>query len=281
MRPLAGPTTGDTGCPHRGAGPVRGPPDARTGGDQERSPLASSLQDLGPGVGMRSGLLVLVMVLALASAAPPAHAITLSEIVALSRAGLADEVLLALIEVEARVFSIDADTIAWLHESGVRPRVIEAIVRSGRSPRVDERAQPAAPPAGLPPEPAEVAVPPRVIVIERAAPAVVVAVPVYVAAPVVGVSRRRVARRAVESARPVVSTGFNTTVVSTGFGARPAARPPSGAPAAQSVYWGWGGRLRPDAWKPAWEAAGPRRVVAASPLCYKAGPAVVVAHSPR
>lgn len=208
---------------------------------------------------MRSAPLVLVMVLSLASAAPPAQAITLSEIVALSRAGLADEVLLALIEVEARVFPIDADTIAWLHESGVRPRVIEAIVRSGRSRRVEERAQPAAPPAGSLPEPVQVPVPPRVIVIERDAPPVVVAVPVYVAAPVVGVSRQRVAGRVVESARAVVSTGFNTPVVSTGFGARPAARPPSSASPAQPVSWGWGGTLRPDAWKPAWDAGRPRR----------------------
>lgn len=206
---------------------------------------------------MRFAPFVLAVLLALAAGAPPAQAVTLPEIVALSRAGLADEVLLALIEVEARVFPVDAETIKWLHDSGVSPRVIEAIVRSGRSRLPDQPTEQAVSAAPALPEPVYPSGP-QVIVIEREAPPVVVAVPVYVAAPVVRVSRRA-AVRAVDADRLAVGTGFNTPVVSTGFGVPHTSRPaPSGA-SSGPVYWGWGGTLRPDAWKPAWEAGRPRR----------------------
>ena len=63
-----------------------------------------------------------------------AEAITLREIVELTRAGLSDDVLLALIEVDQRVFEIDPDTLKALKDAGVSPRVIVAIVKSGRTP---------------------------------------------------------------------------------------------------------------------------------------------------
>jgi hypothetical protein len=197
----------------------------------------------------------LVVAVALGAFAPAAQAVTLQELVALSRAGLPDEVLVALIEVEARVFPIDADTLKWLHEAGLSPRLIEAIVRSGRSRRVEAGAEPLAAPDV--PAVSPVPVPPSVVVIEREAPPVVVTVPVYVAVPVAPVVSRRVAVRRSATPAAVVSTGFGGVPVSTGFGAaRPVHLPPSDPPA--PVYWGWGGQLRPDAWKPAWDAKPPK-----------------------
>ena len=78
----------------------------------------------------------LVMVVAvLTASAVRAEAITLTEIIELTQAGLSDDVLLALIEVDQRVFSIDPETLKTLQDAGVSPRVIVAIVKSGRTPQ--------------------------------------------------------------------------------------------------------------------------------------------------
>src|SRR4051812_18645293 len=107
-----------------------------------------------------------------------ADALTVRDVVELTRAGLGEEVLLALIEVDRSIFPIDAATIKELKASGVSERVIAAMVRSGREvtpppePVVAEIAPPPVPPQ------------PQVIVIEhRDAPEVrevPVAVPVYI-----------------------------------------------------------------------------------------------------
>jgi len=113
-----------------------------------------------------------------------ADAVTLREIIELSRTGLGDEVLLALIDVERRAYPVDPDTLKMLKESGVSERVIIAMIRSGRSkPPVPET------PVALTPHPDPPQ--PQVIVIdhlgrENAAPVreIAVPVPVYVAVPV-------------------------------------------------------------------------------------------------
>ena len=155
------------------------------------------------------------IVLALSLVPSTASAITLREVVELTRAGLSDEVLLALIEIDPRVYPIDAATLRMLKESGVSERVIVAMVKSGRT-------QP--PAAEI--VPIEVVPPPepQIVVVERERPVVrevAVPVPVYIAVPV---ERHTRDRRDVERPKPA---------------------PP--------VYWGWGGKLRPDAWKPAEE----------------------------
>ena len=58
--------------------------------------------------------------------------LTVRDVVELTRAGLGEEVLLALIEVDRSIFPIDAATIKELKSSGVSERVILAMVRSGR-----------------------------------------------------------------------------------------------------------------------------------------------------
>lgn len=157
-----------------------------------------------------------------------ADAVTLQEIVAMSRAGLGDEVLLALIEIDQQVYPVDPDTLKTLKDAGVSEKVILAVVKSGRvRPPVTAATEPAfaVPPAQPEPEP-------QVVVIERERPVireVPVAVPVYVAVGVPRHDRRRDGRHDGHRVKPDEHR------------VRPA----------EPVYWGWGGKLRPDAWQPA------------------------------
>ena len=180
---------------------------------------------------------LLIMVVALIGVSiSRAEAITLREIVELTRAGLSDDIILALIEVDQRVFAIDPETLKALKDAGVSTRVIVAIVKSGRTP-----APPAEPMVDiLPPDPP----PPQVVVVDRPVVhevAVAVPVPVYVA---VG-GRSRVRHRDVPYAVP--HRPFDPIEIPT---LSPAARPERHKHV-EPVYWGWGGKLRPDAWQPA------------------------------
>jgi hypothetical protein len=178
---------------------------------------------------------LLIMVVALIGVSiSRAEAITLREIVELTRAGLSDDVLLALIEVDQRVFEIDPDTLKALKDAGVSTRVIVAIVKSGRTP-----APPAEPVVDIvPPDPP----PPQVVVVDRPVVrevAVAVPVPVYVA--VGGHSRARHRDLPYAAQSP-----FAPLEIPTVYPARPERHK-----IAEPVYWGWGGKLRPDAWQPA------------------------------
>ncbi len=104
---------------------------------------------------------LVLVVSAITLFAARAEAVTLREIVELTRAGLSDEVLLALIEIDQRVFPVDPDTLKMLKDAGVSPAVIVAIVKSGRTPKPQ-------------PEPALLAEtvpadqpPPQVVVVEK------------------------------------------------------------------------------------------------------------------
>lgn len=181
---------------------------------------------------MRRALPIALFVFSLAAA--NAEAVTAKDIIDLTKAGLGEEVLLALIEVDGGVFNIDTATLTDLKKAGVSERVIEAMVRSGRMPP-PEAAQPV---LVYEPEPAE-PLPPQVIVIEHERPVVEqVAVPVYIPVAVRSRSRRHV----------VLTAPFDP---SPGFGAP---SPPHQQKKAEPVYWGWGGKLRPDAYKPAADA---------------------------
>ncbi len=187
-------------------------------------------------------LLMTVVVLVLAPAR--AGAVTLKEIVELTRAGVSDEVLLALIEIDPRVFAIDPATLSELKRAGVSERVMVAIVKSGRTPAPAPDPATVTPPLEPPPPPE-----PQVVVIERERPViheVAVPVPVYVVVPR-GRSRSHSTGTAYSSIRtPFVPFGqvSAATVQDT------IPDPPHQRKAAEPVYWGWGGKLRPDAWKP-------------------------------
>jgi hypothetical protein len=120
-----------------------------------------------------------------------------------------------------------------------------AIVKSGRTPLPDTGQPPmlAADPHDDP------APAPQIYVLERESPAVrevVVPVPVYVAVGSVG-RRSHGHLTSGASSYDALRTPFNP------FGPLPIAnaqQPVSRPRPVEPVYWGWGGKLRPDAWKP-------------------------------
>ena len=185
---------------------------------------------------MRRVLIAFVALLVLA--AGRAEAVTIRDLIELSKAGLGDQVLIALIEVDRRVYALDPTTLRQLKDAGVSEAVIVALIRSGRTP---------------PPEPAPVAQPapepqprePEVVVIDHrdAAPApapypVAVPVPVYVPVPSYGGGSGR-------------RGDTVTTILPTDQGLVKARVPvPNNCVKAEPVYWGFGGKLRPGSWEP-------------------------------
>jgi hypothetical protein len=167
---------------------------------------------------MRLILLLLTILFLAPLASASAQTVTTRDIVELSKSGLGEEVLLALIEVHRPVFPIDTETLKRLKDGGVPPTVIVAMIKSGRHapPEV-----PAVAPLHQEPETPS----PQIVVVEHdrhheepRIQKVAVPVPVYVPVPV------RVRDRHLTP--------------------RPSPKP------AEPVYWGFGGKLRPDAWKP-------------------------------
>ena len=186
---------------------------------------------------MRHYLLAVFTVLTIA--AGRAEAVTVRDVIELSKAGLSDTVLLALIDVDRSVFQIDTETLKQLKQAGVSEPVIVAMIRSGRTPPAIEPAQPIEP---IPMEPEPAVSEPQVIVIDHHDPPpapiaypVPIAVPVYVTAP----TRRSAARDTVQ------------TTIETDQGVVKARVPvPANCVKAEPVYWGFGGKLRPGSWEP-------------------------------
>src|SRR5258708_34256714 len=81
-----------------------------------------------------------VLLAVLAVAAGRAEAVTIRDVIELSKAGLSDQVLLALIDVDRGVFTMDAPTVKQLKEAGVSEAVIVAMIRSGRTPQAEQPA---------------------------------------------------------------------------------------------------------------------------------------------
>ena len=71
-------------------------------------------------------------VLLLAGAVGRAEALTIRDVIELTKAGVSEEVLLALIDVDGGVYASDTETLKALKEAGVSERVMVALVRSGR-----------------------------------------------------------------------------------------------------------------------------------------------------
>lgn len=166
-----------------------------------------------------------------------ADAVTVRDIVELTHAGLGEDVLLALIEVDRSIFPIDAATIKDLKAQGVSERVILAMVRSGRENSSPEPTTNDAPPPAPAPDP-------QVIVIDHHDPEireVPVVVPVYI--PVA--STRVHAHTQLVAPPPGIAISSDLWVAQRTPGQSTPVRK------AEPVYWGFGGKLRPDAWKPA------------------------------
>ena len=75
---------------------------------------------------------VLAAMLVFTLTPPTASAVTVEQIVALSRAGVTDAVLLALIDRDQSVFAIEPPQLVTLKETGVSEAVILAMLKSGR-----------------------------------------------------------------------------------------------------------------------------------------------------
>jgi hypothetical protein len=184
---------------------------------------------------MRRFVLAAVIVLGGAAAAS-AERMSTRDIIELSKAGLGEEVLLALIDVNRGVYPIDLATLKQLKDAGVSDRVIAALVRSGRE-------TPLPSPEPVPvvdPDPDDSVRHAPVVVIERQSPEVrevPVAVPVYVAVP-----NRGRAHRSHTVTVPQVEAPFVP------FQSGPPAVRPHVEEPRKPVYWGFGGKLRPDAW---------------------------------
>jgi hypothetical protein len=64
----------------------------------------------------------------------PAWAVSTRDLIELSKAGLGDEVLVALIEADGTVFNLDAPRILELRAAGISERVITAMLRNASRP---------------------------------------------------------------------------------------------------------------------------------------------------
>jgi hypothetical protein len=210
------------------------------------------------------------MVVLLACAAASAEAVTVRDIIELSKAGLGDDVLLALIEVDRPVFSIDTATLKSLKDAGVSQQVIVAMIRSGRTPAPEPPPQPAPAETMVPPDTMQVEPgmdpsmgyppPPQVVEVPVAVP-VAVPVPVYVNAP-----RHRAPvhqnpdvplNHAIQlpfgpNNNPGILGGNNLSPQHSDLSPRNSdlsPKPQSGH-CTQPVYWGNGGKLRSGSWQP-------------------------------
>lgn len=179
-----------------------------------------------------AGMAIGLAVLAFSSVA---SALTIHDVIELSKAGVSDEVLLELIQVDHRVYTIDADAVKRMKTGGVSDAVMLAMIRAGRAVAPSDAA--AVPPPATAPQP-------QVIVVDHAdaQPAtreVEVPVPVPVAVPVVV---------------PVVPFRQQhiSTIITTDTGAAVRARVPvpANCTKVEPVYWGNGGKRRPGTWAP-------------------------------
>ena len=83
------------------------------------------------GVSLRMALRVTVFLFALLLPAA-ADAVTIRDIIALSKAGLPDEILSAVIDADRTIFTLDAEQILELKRAGVSDTVLLKMVRSRR-----------------------------------------------------------------------------------------------------------------------------------------------------
>src|ERR1700674_1226023 len=92
----------------------------------------------------------ILLTLALAACAPrPASALTVEQVVVLSQSGVSDTVILALIERDNTLFTINSEQLVRLQREGVSEAVLLAMLKSGRA----ESSEVPAPAASLPPPP--------------------------------------------------------------------------------------------------------------------------------
>ena len=180
--------------------------------------------------GMLRRVLVPVSAMLLVSVtAARAEALSVRDVIELSRAGLSESVLLALIDVDRSIFAIDTATLKELKAGGVSDTVIVAMIRSGREPRADVAPPPVQEPV---PEPAaqEPTAQDTGQVADTLAPGAAasapqfipyaVPVPVYVAVPVAGANGKNSHGSAQHARTNPPPNCFVSTLPDWGFGGR-------------------------------------------------------------
>jgi hypothetical protein len=195
---------------------------------------------------MRRARILIIALLCSVFTAVASEAVTLKEILDLTKAGLGDDVLIALIEVDGGVFDVDAATLTRLKAAGVSEKVIVALVKSGRGRPAPQEAQTLTNVVAeqQAPEVRYVEGPSTTIVHEIAVP-----VPIYVGVPVAvrgrhGRSWDHLVPDRVTTTQPPISEPFQSRLPKYETDTPP---PPKNR---QPEYWGFGGKLRPDAWQP-------------------------------
>jgi hypothetical protein len=104
-----------------------------------------------------------LLVLALAASTPaPASGVTLAEVVTLSKAGVSEPVILALIERDQALFSMSPDQLVKLQREGLSDTILLALLKSGRP---SEASFPKSPVALAVSQPPTAPPPPAVVVV--------------------------------------------------------------------------------------------------------------------
>lgn len=171
-----------------------------------------------------------LLVLLLGPAVGNAYAVTVRDLVALSKEGVSDAVLIALIETDGSRFEMTPDLVRAVRAQGLSDTVIIAMIRT--RPILPPVKEPAVAPHAPSPVPQPEAEPP--------APQ-----PVIIQAPPVNVTQTVTQRVEVPYERPREIEHVPVYVpVYVAVPTRPAE-----VKKEEPVYWGWGGQRRPDAWK--------------------------------
>jgi hypothetical protein len=84
--------------------------------------------------GVKRGTIVLLLSLcALPATSRRASAVTLDQIIALTKAGISEPVILALIDRDGTIFTIDPEQLVALKQDGLSDAVLVAMLKSGRA----------------------------------------------------------------------------------------------------------------------------------------------------
>lgn len=181
---------------------------------------------------MRTYTKIVVFTLAtlIGPAAGSAYAVTIRDLVALSKEGVSDAILVALIETDGSRFKMTPDDVRTVRAEGLSDAVIVAMIRTRPTAAPARDGAPVLAPTPAPePEPEAATRAPE---------------PVIVQAPPVTVTQTVTQRVEVPYERPRVVEQVPVYVpVYVAVPTRPVE-----VKKEEPVYWGWGGKRRPDAW---------------------------------
>jgi hypothetical protein len=185
---------------------------------------------------MRARTFLLVTMAVVALAGTRLQAITLEDVVELSRVGVGDVVLVELIEIDENTYQLPPARLRALKLAGVSDRVLLALLRSGRVAQEDAG-------VALPTDTRKRTTPAGC---QRPGGSCDAVAPRIVAVPVLVPARPDRSTSESRQAGPRTPLGFGGVV---GFNPLPTVPTATIIPAPREpVYWGWGGKKRPGSW---------------------------------